>query len=197
MDASGPAGVVAVVEEGQIIRSVEFGGGRSRGGGAAAAIEQMADEDGLHGVVVGRGPGSYTGLRSSIASAWGFSLGRGIPLCGVSSLLALAPGEYFAVGDARRGQFYFAHIDQGCFVSEPVLVEKETLLATIEGNPGMPLFVPSPTGLPNETITSPRPEILAALANFEKSSTDGLCLPIYLKPPHITTPSGQEAFRPV
>lgn len=194
IDASAPMGSAAIVLDGRTSQSCEFGGGRSRGGGAAAAIEKLAGTvgmNGVDGVVVGTGPGSYTGLRSSIAAAWGFALGRGIPLCGISSLLALAPGEYFAVGDARRGQFYLAHVDRGRFISEPALFDHEQLQSILAANPHLPRLVPSPAGLPAEQVASPRPELLAVLADFDKSSTTTLCQPIYLKPPHITQPGGK------
>jgi tRNA threonylcarbamoyladenosine biosynthesis protein TsaB len=44
----------------------------------------------LAGIVFGRGPGSFTGLRVSVAVAQGFAAVAGVPLLPVSSLLALA-----------------------------------------------------------------------------------------------------------
>ena len=68
-------------------------------------------------VIVGIGPGSYNGIRSAIAVAWGISTARGIPLVGISSLLGLDEGSYCAVGDARRGQYYLARVSSGRFVA--------------------------------------------------------------------------------
>jgi tRNA threonylcarbamoyladenosine biosynthesis protein TsaB len=67
----------------------------------------------LAGVVVGVGPGSYTGLRVGVAAAQGISRSLGVPLRGESSLLAMAataltdaaPRGVVAL-DARRGNVY-------------------------------------------------------------------------------------------
>jgi tRNA threonylcarbamoyladenosine biosynthesis protein TsaB len=64
----------------------------------------------LQRIVTTTGPGSFTGLRIGLSAARGIGLARGIPVIGVSSLVALSLG---AVGpatvllDARRGEAYF------------------------------------------------------------------------------------------
>jgi tRNA threonylcarbamoyladenosine biosynthesis protein TsaB len=61
-------------------------------------------------VVTTTGPGSFTGLRIGLSAARGIGLGRGIPVIGVSSLVALslaAAGPATVLLDARRGEAYF------------------------------------------------------------------------------------------
>ncbi len=65
---------------------------------------------------VGLGPGSYTGIRSALALAQGWSLGRGSALRGQDSAHACAwaasklglTGPAAVVVDAQRGEFYVA-----------------------------------------------------------------------------------------
>lgn len=66
-------------------------------------------------VAVSRGPGSFTGIRIGVAAAKGLSWGAEKPLCGVSTLMAMAwqgsayEGRLLCCAmDARRNQVYNA-----------------------------------------------------------------------------------------
>lgn len=79
-------------------------------------------EDVTH-TAVAAGPGSFTGVRIGVAAAKGFSWGRQLPCCGVSTLEAMARGAgvwsgyVCSVMDARRSQVYNAifHVENGAF----------------------------------------------------------------------------------
>jgi tRNA threonylcarbamoyladenosine biosynthesis protein TsaB len=62
----------------------------------------------LEGLVVGTGPGSFTGLRMGLASARALSLALEVPVAGVSTLAALAAGSPGALPiiDARRSEVF-------------------------------------------------------------------------------------------
>ncbi|MEI7760314.1 MAG: tRNA (adenosine(37)-N6)-threonylcarbamoyltransferase complex dimerization subunit type 1 TsaB [Thermoleophilia bacterium] len=62
----------------------------------------------LTGIVVGTGPGSFTGTRIGLSVARGLGLALGLPVAGVSTLEALAAGAVnaFPVIDARRGEVF-------------------------------------------------------------------------------------------
>jgi tRNA threonylcarbamoyl adenosine modification protein YeaZ len=64
--------------------------------------EQNIRRSRLTGIVVGTGPGAFTGLRVGIATAKGLAHGLGVPLVGISTADALLVG--LPHGDARDGR---------------------------------------------------------------------------------------------
>ena len=80
-------------------------------------LEEVLAEGGigwadLAALVVGTGPGNFTGVRIAVAAARGLALGLGIPAVGVTRLEALAQGlprPVTVVEDARRGEVYVQH----------------------------------------------------------------------------------------
>ena len=74
--------------------------------------EAGASPKDIDSLVVGTGPGSFTGTRLGLALARGFALARGVPVAGVSTLDALAAGALGAVPviDAGRREV-FAKVD--------------------------------------------------------------------------------------
>lgn len=81
--------------------------------GVARLLESMGrDIREVTAVVVGRGPGSFTGVRIGVATAKGLAHGLGVPLYGVGTLDAVAErfaeheGVVGVVGDAMRKEVY-------------------------------------------------------------------------------------------
>ena len=88
----------------------------------------------LNGIVFGKGPGSFTGVRIAASTAQGLALGLNLRCAGVSSLEALAmqalegTDEEFAVAaiDARMGEVYCAVYDR-CGTYPKALLEPKVL----------------------------------------------------------------------
>jgi len=74
-------------------------------------------------VVVGMGPGPFTGLRVGISFAHTFGLARGIPVIGVCSLDAIDidQDEYTVAIDARRKEIYWARYKDGVRIEGPAV----------------------------------------------------------------------------
>ena len=179
-------GSVAVLKDGAVVESWEFENPRGRGSELFAHLEFAVGGRGSPGlVVVGTGPGSYNGLRTSIAAAWGIARACGARLAGVSSLLGYDAPEYFVAGDARAGQWFLAHVADGKFLSPPALYRPPEARGFLK--PGIPVFTASVLeDLPEALVAPPRAAILAA-----RDIVDGLPVPVYLKPPHITKPAAR------
>jgi tRNA threonylcarbamoyladenosine biosynthesis protein TsaB len=187
LDASTPRASVALTTDCQIIREVFVDVPRGRGGALFSALEKVLGETSrISRVIVGIGPGSYNGIRSAMAVAWGIATAREIPLVGVSSLLGLGEGSYCAVGDARREQYYFARVVGGKLSEQPELLDKAQLVAAVGRNSELPLVAPAPIEfLKGVIIRTPSAARLASVAaNWEPNDPQ----PVYLKSAHVTTP---------
>lgn len=115
IDTSTSQGAVAVLEDDRVVGEEKFGRD-----GLFDAIGRLKPGR-FDLLVVGVGPGSFTGIRAGIAAAKGLALPRSVPIRAVSSFDALAltalpqlPADcrqVGVVGDARRGEIYLARYD--------------------------------------------------------------------------------------
>ena len=83
-------------------------GGRAaaaRAGDLLVAIDELVpDPSQLEGIVVGRGPGSFTSIRIGLAAARALALSLHVPVAGASTLDAYE--GVLPVIDARRGEVF-------------------------------------------------------------------------------------------
>jgi tRNA threonylcarbamoyladenosine biosynthesis protein TsaB len=136
----------------------------------------MAD---LADVVVGCGPGPFTGLRAGMATAAAYGHALGIPVRGVCSLDAigvLTTGDTLVVTDARRREIYWARYQDGVrtegpAVSAPADVDAATARAVAGSPEHAALFdlpycepvYPTPAGLVAAVNWAEEPAPLVAL----------------------------------
>ncbi len=109
----------------------------------------------LDQVVVGMGPGPFTGLRVGITFAHSFALAREIPVIGVCSLDAIAidQSEYTVAIDARRKEIYWASYKDGVRVSGPTVSKPDEVADFIIGQyPNLQKLVALST---SQNITEP------------------------------------------
>ena len=114
--------IVAVIEDGNVLFEGFHEGATEHGFAitefVVKALEVCAKPN---QVVVGMGPGPFTGLRVGITFAHTFALVRKIPVIGVCSLDAIVvdKSEYTVAIDARRKEIYWASYKDGVRVAGP------------------------------------------------------------------------------
>ena len=115
LELSGPISTVALASASGVLER-DFSGERGRALIAevdALVREADIDKHAIRGILVGRGPGSYTGLRIACAAARTLGHALGIPVGGVGSFPAAAlnapvGSQVHIVLDAYRGEIYHA-----------------------------------------------------------------------------------------
>ena len=120
---------------------------RSSGQGRDGDWVEKLDLDGVERIVVGTGPGSFAGIRSAIAFAQGYALGRSCEVLGLPSPCAVAArfferektcGRLAVVGDARCGKLWIAVFDGFGWEKDVFQVDRDDIVATIDSLPGGP-----------------------------------------------------------
>lgn len=160
-------------------------------------------------VLVGSGPGSYSGTRVGIAAAQGVAMVSGCLTVAVPSILAVPSvgedpaRECLAIGDARRGTYWTAWMNGAGLSDTPSLTDHAGLLEQLESAvarqcPVVSLETPDRFNLPGELADCVRVEIPTARGLWQAwqradaATRDAWSAvppqPIYLKPPHITAP---------
>jgi len=125
IDTSTSRTSVAIIEDGSILWSGHRDGVTEHGPALPSLVQEGIKGFAIDEVVVGMGPGPFTGLRVGIAFAQSFALARGIAVRGVCSLDAIAAQvnekDFIVTVDARRKEVYWARYKDGVRVGEPAV----------------------------------------------------------------------------
>lgn len=153
-------------------------------------------------IIVGLGPGPYTGLRVGIATARTLGAALGIEVRGVCSLDGLAAqwlrselaptGDFLIATDARRREVYWACYDAaGVRLAGPSVGSPADL-------PGLPIGGPAGSSYLELPIAPGAPTHLDAgvLASVGSSLPDAGIEPLYLRKPDATPPGPRKSVLP-
>ena len=116
--------IVAIIDEGKVLCENFHEGATDHGKAITELVVQALKVCPVpNQVVVGMGPGPFTGLRVGITFAHSFALARQIPVIGVCSLDAIVvdKNEYTVAIDARRKEIYWASYKEGQRVAGPAV----------------------------------------------------------------------------
>jgi tRNA threonylcarbamoyladenosine biosynthesis protein TsaB len=149
IDTSGDACSAALLRDGHLEQCLELAP-RRHGELILGMMQGLLDAAGigladLAAIAFGCGPGSFTGVRIACSVAQGAAFGAGLPTVPVSTLAALAQGEYRRTGqrrllaalDARMGEVYW-----GAFEIDPDGIARPRCVELV----GAPDAIPLPEG---------------------------------------------------
>nr|WP_202498352.1 tRNA (adenosine(37)-N6)-threonylcarbamoyltransferase complex dimerization subunit type 1 TsaB [Streptomyces sp. SID5469] len=209
LDTATPAVTVALHDGTSVVASSSQVDARRHGELLLPAVDRVLAEagtrlDAVTGIVVGVGPGPYTGLRVGLMTADTFGLALGVPVHGLCTLdgLAYASGldEPFVVAtDARRKEVYWARYDNArTRVTEPAVDRPGDL--DLRGLPAVgagALLYPDafpdarePEHLSAAALASLAAEKLAAGEELEAPR------PLYLRRPDAQVPKNYKVVTP-
>ncbi|MEU8519712.1 tRNA (adenosine(37)-N6)-threonylcarbamoyltransferase complex dimerization subunit type 1 TsaB [Streptomyces sp. NBC_01216] len=211
MDTATPAVTVALHDGDSVVAEARQIDARRHGELLLPAVDRVLKEAGLAldavtGVVVGVGPGPYTGLRVGLVTAATFASVLGVPVHGLCTLdgLAYASGieEPFAVAtDARRKEVYWARYEDFRTRAGDAAVDRP---AEIAGQlTGLPVVGAGARLYPEAFPDARDPEhqsaaALAALAAERLAAGADFLdpLPLYLRRPDAQVPKNYKVVTP-
>ncbi|MET8074999.1 tRNA (adenosine(37)-N6)-threonylcarbamoyltransferase complex dimerization subunit type 1 TsaB [Streptomyces sp. NPDC005303] len=212
LDTATPAVTVALHDGRDVVASFSQVDARRHGELLLPAVDRvLADAgvklDAVTGIVVGIGPGPYTGLRVGLMTADTFGLALGIPVHGMCTLDGLAyaaeldEGPFVVATDARRKEVYWAtYADPRTRVGDPAVDRPADIAEQVEGLPAVgagALLYPDtfPDAREPEHVTA---AALAALAAERIEAGEELPAPrpLYLRRPDAQVPKNYKVVTP-
>lgn len=164
--------------KGETLTWLEIEDGATTHGDVLAKFGAKAANENIDQVIVGMGPGPFTGLRTGIVFAQSFAFAQGLPIHGVCSLDALAFGielpEFIVATDARRKELYWAKYVNGARIGNPQV----SLPTEIPNLSNTPIFG---EGALKYSLTSSIEHLYPNLISFPNLSA--IDKPMYLRHP--------------
>lgn len=144
----------------------------------------------LDGIVVGCGPGPFTGLRVGMAAAAALGDALGIPVFGVCSLDAIAAridaASVLVTTDARRREVYWASYVDGNRVAGPEVQKPEELVVRAQVV-NVPAHLSDKLPVAGQRVDlDPTPASLVLAADLDSEPQP--LVPLYLRRPDVKEP---------
>ncbi|AIA04270.1 tRNA (adenosine(37)-N6)-threonylcarbamoyltransferase complex dimerization subunit type 1 TsaB [Streptomyces noursei] len=213
LDTATPAVTVALHDGSRVLAAAGEVDARRHGELLLPTVDRVLAEAGhklaeVSDVVVGVGPGPYTGLRVGLVTATTFGAALGVPVHGLCSLdgIAHASGltEPFVVAtDARRKEVYWArYADAGTRLTEPAVDRPADLAEQVAGVPavgaGALLYDTVFTGVLRDGPAHQSAAALAELAARKLAAGEELLppRPLYLRRPDAQVPANYKVVTP-
>lgn len=211
LDTATPAVTVALHDGASVLASSCQVDARRHGELLLPAVDRVLAEagtrlDAVTAVVVGVGPGPYTGLRVGLMTADTFGLVLGVPVYGVCTLDGLAyasdlDGPFVVATDARRKEVYWArYADARTRVTEPAVDRPAQIAEAVAGLPAVgagALLYPGtfPVAREPEHVSA---AALASLAVEKLAAGEELPAPrpLYLRRPDAQVPKNYKVVTP-
>ncbi|WP_328837405.1 tRNA (adenosine(37)-N6)-threonylcarbamoyltransferase complex dimerization subunit type 1 TsaB [Streptomyces europaeiscabiei] len=215
LDTATPAVTVALHDGTDVVAASSQVDARRHGELLLPAVDRVLAEagtrlDAVTGIVVGIGPGPYTGLRVGLMTADTFGLALGVPVHGVCTLDGLAyaagaeatvEGPFVVATDARRKEVYWARYeDARTRVTDPAVDRPAEIADAVAGLPAVgagavlyPDTFPDARGPEHVSAAA-----LAALA-AERLAAGGELeapRPLYLRRPDAQVPKNYKVVTP-
>jgi len=188
-DLSTRQGSIALADDDRLIVSRQWANDQRNSAPFFQGLDQIIREYSLpEMIIVGMGPGSYTGTRIAISAAIGLQATTGATLCGLPSIGAIsAEPDYVVLGDAKRSSFFFARVRDGTLVKDAELMSEPDIAARIS-QATIPIYTSD--NLPQFEQAKLRFPSAALLCQRAWESPRNLgrtpLSPIYLRAPYIT-----------
>lgn len=212
LDTATPAVTVALHDGSTVVAASSQVDARRHGELLLPTVDRVLADAGLRldavtGIVVGVGPGPYTGLRVGLMTADTFGLALGVPVHGICTLDGLAhesgieSGPFVVATDARRKEVYWArYADPRTRLTDAAVDRPADIADEVAGLPA----VGAGAVLYPETFPDARaPEhvsaaSLAALAAQKLAAGEELLAPrpLYLRRPDAQVPKNYKVVTP-
>jgi tRNA threonylcarbamoyl adenosine modification protein YeaZ len=152
-DTSSSTGSVALGNEKVVVQSIEFQGPQRHSAALFPALVRLGlPRLKLRRIIVGLGPGSFSGIRVSLAAAQGIALAQGVPVVGICSAFSVAwqhknVTRLGVFADAKRREAFCTVFNHGNLEKATYLIPfnelgehacKFTLAVSAEPLPGIP-----------------------------------------------------------